>query len=317
MNWKILTKDVDMNNSVVKRLFDEANAAAPAEYLGKEGTAAMLPRGSVSGRCRLCGKTGKLTKEHIPLFASGNKSRHNVLTLDDWLKDGIDENPESKHLIEQGGIFGYTLCGSCNSFTGKHYGNEYKKWVQKAEEIISGFGSGIIPRLNKEIGPFAKEVTFGSKEKGSIKPGAFVRQVLSGMCSLSGAWNLAERYPVLRRIILEQATESLPKGIELGMSLYVGPKVRICGPQLRVDQKTETWRWCQEIAFPPFAFLLVIASNKKEPGIGLMINDFSVLTPVKEQYFSGVIEIGFGWSPYPGDYRSQATIIAGRSMPSA
>ena len=53
------------------------------------------------------------------------------------------------------------------------------------------------------------------------------------------------------------------------------------GPQLRVDLKTETWRWCQEIAYPPFAFLFVIASNKANPGLGLMMHDWTTLALMK------------------------------------
>ena len=70
---------------------------------------------------------------------------------------------------------------------------------------------------------------------------------------------------------------------------------------------------CQEIAFPPFAFLLVVASNKKKPGEGLLIDEFTTLAPNNQKYYEGIVELGFGWSPYPGDYRSQGTIIAARS----
>ena len=53
-------------------------------------------------------------------------------------------------------------------------------------------------------------------------------------------------------------------------------------------------------------------SNKELAGTGLMIGEFTMLPTEKEQYFSGISEVGFGWSPYPGDYRSRAAIEAGR-----
>lgn len=167
--------------------------------------------------------------------------------------------------------------------------------------------------LNQHNGCSADELTFGNKEGVPTKPGAFVRQILSCMCSLSGSWDLAGRYPEIRRIILEQSKEKLPEGIELGMALYVGPRIRIMGPQLIVSTKTNTWRWCQEIAFPPFAFLLVIASNDKKPGLGLLLDDMTILNVDQQQSFSGIFEIGFGWRMTPGDYRSQGTILASRS----
>jgi len=321
MSWKIVAKDVDPSDPIMKKLFDEAIAAAPSGYvkINKEGeivsedTVAMLPRHPVTGKCRLCGQEAELTKEHIPPKSSGNKQRHTKLTFDDWMKHHLEADTKSKHTIEQGGIFGYTLCRKCNSLTGKLYGNEYKNWVIRANKMIEGFGSGIAAQLNQLNGPFGEEINFGTKEDGGVRTGALVRQVLSCMCSLSGSWDLAERHSVLRRIILEQSTEALPDSLELGMSIYFGPRVRIQGPQLRVDAKTGIWRWFQEIAFPPFAFLMVVASNSKEPGLGLLINRMTEVHPDIRQNFTGIIELGFGWSPYPGDYRSEAAIIAGRT----
>ncbi len=320
MSWIAATKNVNPDDPEFKRLKDEAITAAPIGYaklsttgeIISENSVAMLPRKPIRGLCRLCGKEDNLTKEHIPPAASGNKQRQYVLTFGDWLKDRMETNTGSKHKVEQGGIFGHTLCRSCNSLTGTLYGTEYKNWVEKAIKIIEGYGVGAIAQMNDTAGKPADDIAFGSKGSGSVKPGAFVRQVLSCMCSLSGTWDLAGRYPEIRRIILEQSLEALPDGMELGMSFYFGPRLRIMGPQLSVDMKTLTWRWCQEIAFPPFAFLFVIASNIKEPGLGLLIDKFTAISPDTQQYFSGIIDLGFGWTPYPGDYRSRATIISER-----
>lgn len=314
MSWKIVTKGNTPMDSKVKALMDEAIAAAPKGYLvtDNQDQTEMLPKKPLVDRCRLCGKTKELTKEHIPPKASGNKARLTTLSFDDWLKDHLETDATSKHLIQQGGLFGYTLCKDCNSFTGNKYGNEYISWVTKANKVIQDLGTGIVPSLDQSIGPFIKSITFGNTTEGSVKPGALVRQVLSCMCSLSGKWDLAAKHPEIRRIVLEQTAETLPTGMELGMSLYFGPKIRIHGPQLRVDYKTGIWRWCQEIAFPPFAFQLIIASNSTEPGLGLLINDFTTIKPDQEMYFTGDIEMGFGWSPYPGDYRSSATIKSER-----
>ncbi len=319
MNWKIVTKDVNLNDPSMKKLFDEAVAAAPVGFVQTddkgemvaEDTVAMLPRHPLKGRCRLCGQEADLTKEHIPPKSSGNKLRHTKLTFDDWIRDHLEANSKSKHTIEQGGIFGYTLCGKCNSLTGKLYGTEYKLWVERARGLID---ANTIAQLDKTLGPFGDNLSFGNNEDGGVRSGAFVRQVLSGMCSLSGSWDLAEKYPVLRRIILEQSTEKLPIGLELGMFIYFGPNVRIHGPQLKVDGKTGIWRWCQEIAFPPFAFFMVIASNSKEPGLGLLIDNLTEVSPQEKQIFTGIVEMGFGWTPYPGDYRSKTAIVASRPV---
>src|SRR3990167_6592028 len=266
-NWKRITKDVNPEDPILRSLYNEAWAAAPSAYTS--GTTipvnlrTMLPRRSLKGRCRLCGKISDLTREHIPPKSSGNKSRYKKYDLDSWLKKGFSHD-KVKLGVEQGGIFGYTICRDCNSFTGKLYGGEYKNWVEIAKSIMMGFDPGTIPQLDQAVGPFGWEVVFGSKERGAVRPGAFIRQVLSCMCSLSGIWDLASRHPEIRRIILEQSVEQLPSNLDLGMSIYLGPKVRTMGPQLKVDFKTKTWIWCQEIAFPPFAFLLVLESNKEK-----------------------------------------------------
>ncbi len=317
-NWKIITKDVNAADSRGKALFEEAWAAAPPDYVSidtsresmSDNSIEMLPRSRLKGFCRLCGQEADLTKEHIPPGSSGNIGRHEKYNLDDWLKRGF-AHEKVKRRVKQGGIFGYTLCRECNSLTGKLYGNEYKRWVEKAKSIITRFEPSTIAELDQHVGPFDWKVAFGSKEEGAVKPGAFVRQILSCMCSLSGTWNLPGRHPEIKRIILEQSVEQLPTGVDLGMSLYLGPKMRIVGPQLVVEVKTGTWKWCQEIAFPPFAFLLILASNKEDAGTGLMIGEFTMLAPDKEQYFSGIAEVGFGWTPYPGDYRSKASINTG------
>lgn len=320
MEWKILTKNVNLDDPVVKKLFDEAIAASPDNFIHTnlngelvfEDTVAMLPRRSLKGVCRLCGEEIILSKEHIPPKSSGNKCNFTKMTLDDWLKNHLETDTQSKKIVEQGGIFGFTLCRKCNSLTGQLYGDEYKKWVILANNMITNFGVGMIPKLDGLEGPFGEMIDFGSKKDGGVRPGAFVRQVLSCMCSLSGSWDLAEKYPVLRRIILEKSVEKLPNGMEIGMSIYFGPKVRIFGPQLIINVKTGIWRWCQEMAFPPFAFVMVIASNSIEPGIGLLIDNMTEVDPDERQNFKGVVEMGFGWTPYLGDYRSKAAIIANR-----
>jgi hypothetical protein len=201
----------------VQRLADEALAAAPAGYINDEDVIGHLPRKPVTGKCRLCGATDSLTKEHMPPRASGNTQRTQKQSLDDWINSPVAGISPSKGRIRQGGIFGYTLCRTCNSFTGTHYGGEYKRWTEKANEVLGRIN---IPALDKELGPFGDKVKFGSKTD-PIYPGAFVRQVLSCMCSLSGTWDLAEKHPVLRRIILDQSTESLPKKLDVSVALFL------------------------------------------------------------------------------------------------
>lgn len=290
----------------VRKLVDEALAAAPAGYVNGEDVVGHLPRKPVIGKCRLCGEEDQLTKEHMPPRASGNTQRTQKQSLDDWINSPSPKIPPTKGRIQQGGIFGYTLCRSCNSLTGTLYGTEFKRWAEKANQVLSRIP---IAGLDSELGPFGDKVKFGSKTDPAY-PGAFVRQVLSCMCSLSGTWDLAEKHPELRRIILDQSAEPLPKKLDVSIALFLGPNARASGPQLMIDTKTKTWRWVMELAYPPFAFFMTIDSNHDEPGLGLMMTKWTEVEPTSKNMFEDILEIGFGWSPYPNDYRSTAKINA-------
>ena len=88
------------------------------------------------------------------------------------------------------------------------------------------------------------------------------------MCTLSGSWNLAECHPEVRRIILESSLEPLANNLALGAALYYGPRIRIMGPTMRVKPTTRSWRWLMEMAYPPFAFLMILDSNLNDPALG-------------------------------------------------
>lgn len=290
----------------VRRLVDEAFLAAPAGYISNMNGVEHLPRKVTVGKCSLCGKEEMLTKEHIPPRASGNTQRTRKQSLDDWINSPSPGVMPTKGRVRQGGIFGCTLCRTCNSFTGRKYGNEYKRWAEKANEVLDTIPAAA---LDQEQGPFGDKVQFGNKSD-PVYPGAFVRQVLSCMCSLSGNWDLSEKHPEIRRIILEQSTEPLSKKLDVSIALFLGPNARASGPQLMVDAKTKSWRWVMELAYPPFAFFMTLDSNLDEPGLGLMMTKWVEVEPLSKNMFEDILEIGFGWSPYPNDYRSTAKIRA-------
>jgi len=302
--WKLIG-DPALLTDKAKALYEEAILVAPAVFM-KDNVTKMLPRQKSLSKCRLCGITTQLTKEHIPPKKSGNNYRTVHYDIHQWLDNQKLDISHSANKKQQGGIYGYTLCSDCNSFTGTLYGSEYQKWILGGFDALSRLPKQAI-ELDQELGPWCIKTRFGNKEN-SLKPGAFVRQVLSMFCSLSGTWDIAERYPEIRRTILEQTSERLPRNIDLNIALYLGPMLRFSGPQLRVDIPTNTWQWIMEIAYPPYSFLMILASNKEELLDGVIINDWSILKPTEVRSFEAEIGVGFGWLPFPGDYRSRAKI---------
>ncbi len=305
--WRLLARsDATTNNPEARRLVQEAEAAVPSTFDWKSD-GPLLPKRRAQGKCRICGQFSRLTREHIPPRASGNKSVTVAHNIDNWLSTK-DLSLPSRGPIQQGGISGFTLCQDCNNFTGHQYGREYRKWVTQTNEVLRTLPSVAV--LDALAQPLGLHIQLGSSNSQGVRPGAFVRQVLSFMCSLSGAWDLAGQHPEVRDMILDQTIEPMPVGLALGMCLYLGPRIRIAGPTLRIVPEEQLWEWLIELAYPPFAFLFVLASNQASPGRGLMMTDWTQIGCDSRQLFEGPTRVGFGWTPYPGDYRSSGEIAA-------
>lgn len=291
----------------MERLLAEAMAVAPEAYAATGNE--MLPRRRRIGRCRLCGEVKRLTKEHIPPKGAGNIRTAPTHTLTEWLeRQDLETMPGGK--IEQGGVWGYTLCRECNSLTGQKYGAEYQGWAIRAVLLMRQIPH---PRvLNENPKPTLVTGQLGGKKDGGVSPGAMVRQVLSGMCSLSSGWDLAGTSPTIRQIVLDGSLGPLPDGMSLWMELFAGPKTRVIGPQV-VSEREGHWAWVMEIAHPPFAFLLVLASNY-EPRYSMDMSPFTMEAVDRRVLLEATWQVGFGWTPLPGDYRSRAAIEQARNQ---
>ena len=93
----------------------------------------------VEGRCRLCGKIGELSYEHIPPKATFNNQPVkmyygiDVLAKNQKTGEGFVGIPYEN---QQKGAGGYTLCSTCNNITGGKYNIEYQKFVNSLGETI-------------------------------------------------------------------------------------------------------------------------------------------------------------------------------------
>ena len=78
------------------------------------------------GVCHICGADNKLTKEHVPPKAAGNKGRlcvHNLYSLSKGWTNGK---------IFQNGLTRSTLCDRCNGKTAEHYVKAFATWTLQA-----------------------------------------------------------------------------------------------------------------------------------------------------------------------------------------
>lgn len=273
----------------------DALAAAPPEVAhGGE----LLPRGAVEGRCRLCGTVEALTREHVPPASAGNAGNAISIDVSDWLqRQTLDELPPGR--TEQGGTFGRTLCRDCNTRTGLLYAREYTRWAGRAARLFVEEMPPVEELDLREALP-AYVIRFDE-----VRPGAFARQVLSLMASISGPWDLTGQHPDLRAVVLDGEPGQLPDGMTLGMCLYAGPHQLIAGPSLHVDRDTGAWRWMLALAFPPLGFEMTLAASAEQATPMCEIGNFlGVSTDATTTVELDVI-VGFGHSGLPGDWRNR------------
>ena len=148
-----------------------------------------------------------------------------------------------------------------------------------------------------------------------MHPGAFVRQVLSLMCSLAGTWDLAGRHPELRSAVLDGTVCSLPDGLSLGMLLCAGPCAMTAGPSLHFDTAAGTWRWIVVLAHPPLGFELeLVRSAEHPPSAACDIGGFLEIDEATEGLAELEIPIGFTNTAFPGDWRTRAQIELGLDL---
>jgi hypothetical protein len=274
--------------------------------VGADTQEVFLPLERLEARCRICGVTTKLTKEHVPPSSAFNDDAAKVHTADDWLKRAPDgELPGGK--LQHGGIWGYTLCATCNNLTGGYYGEEYKWW---ALAIVNAFAeAGVNARQQIDESEYIPDGPLRlTDQKGrGARPGAFVRQALSIMCTLSAPFDLAGSYPVLRRIILDRAAAALPDGMSLGLTGYVGGYPRIAGPQIVVHEVEGSWHCIMELAVPPLALLMVLGGNAPFQHV-FDLTPFSLVPPNERREVEGRLAVAIGHTMYPGDYRTKTMI---------
>lgn len=297
-----------LNDKLGRRLAAEGYAALVDPY--GDGTEEFMPAKAHVGRCRICGERRMLTREHVPPAAAFNLGRAKLHTVEEWLKQRDEGVPGGE--IKQGGIWAYTLCKPCNDFTGAQYGNEYRRWAGTILNTLAEDGTNV-RELEAQLS--TRRGRYSMLGDPGPRPGAMVRQVLAMMCSVSAGFDLAGRYPAIRRMILERTPEPLPAGMSIGLTVYLSPRSRISAPMMIVDTNRAMWRWTIELAHAPLASLLVITSGGNAPAHTWDISEYTQIAPDVSMGVDGDLEIGFGNTLYPGDYRTKAAVDAEAGRP--
>lgn len=252
-----------------------------------------------TGKCHICGKVRQLSYEHVPPASAFNNTKSRVFKATEILgrNDKLPWDMEGIRAIEQQrGRGGYTLCESCNNFTGHAYAKEYVHVVQLAAD--GNQSRYIHNRAGIEIG------------LDEVYPLRFAKQVLVMFASTNGE-NFFDAYPELRRLVLDKEA----KGIDTDKyALYVYYMLEGLGRNTGIaawgDLAKGTSFLASEMSAPPFGFVLEFNPQRDKHDIWgaeitSMFNEFG---------YNDKTSVGFRMpkyeqnTPLPCDFRTKEEI---------
>ena len=198
------------------------------------------------GKCKICGKVGKLTFEHIPPKGANNDRRAMVITGEELLKTVTDENRDPwnydglKYINEQKGMGLYSLCSECNNLTGAFYGTEYIKMTNTFLKLI--FDNRI------------DDSDYGYIDVGleNVYIARFIKQVLSMFCGTT--LGLTTKYPSIKRLILNKDAKYRTKP-KYRISMFLLKEYRIGYTGVNVLFDHGNIQTVSEIDAYPFGFI--------------------------------------------------------------
>ena len=212
------------------------------------------------GICRICGKYGKLTFEHVPPQSAFNSNP--VF----FQKSVHLHDPKSylygKRILSNQGAGGYYLCEPCNNLTGSYYGDSYKKFAY----------IGMIALTNRIWA--SKTITF----EYAIQPLNILKQILSMFMSIDTSDQLLN-LEGLADFILNKDSNELPDKLRVFIYHTVTKQVRNGWGMARTEKGSH---FRGEITFPPFGVVYALDSEPTH-------DDFLEITDFKNYQFNQTI----------------------------
>lgn len=264
----------------------------------------MARRKKKPGICRICGKKGDLSFEHVPPQSAFNKTTVIEYTLESWTT-----KQKVKGKQQQGGIGEHTLCEQCNNDTGSWYADEYVKWAKTAFDILS--------LIERHPDHFSGKTEIAVTLK-DVYPLRFLKQTVAclfSVVSIGPGAEFANNNPELVKFVLDKYETHLPQGYQFYLRLYQSHILRRhpIGGKLTVTYRKESGHILphtmkagepsvlSEMAHPPFA--LVMTHETDFP-------DATNITHFNDHKYDDQVDlvlplmIGRGSTPYPGSYQA-------------
>ena len=203
-----------------------------------------MPKQKHCGVCHICGKYGKLSYEHIPPQSAFNNVKRKMSTLEELLKDETENRTPwdiegLKYQQFQKGIGFYTLCESCNNFTGGKYGEAYFKFVKSIGiEVMK------IPKEERK-----NSLAFHIEPLNLL---AIFKQILSMFCSL----NTEQFGNTFKDFLLNESSNGFDcDKYKICIYLHAGHADRFIPFQSRINTKTGKVDVFSEISTFPIGFI--------------------------------------------------------------
>jgi hypothetical protein len=208
-------------------------------------------------KCRLCGRVGALSFEHVPPRVTFNDST--VIEKDflsymgpkgrDWA-----EPPDGRGRQMQRGNGGRWLCRDCNSFLGREYVPHYATLVRG---LVGGKRSsdGVV-----EVRACVKR---------------FLKQVAAMFVAINGG---GPDWPAFARFVREPSQHALPSGYRFFMFHCWGPSIHLYGFQHQITgigRGPTKLLTVSEITHPPMGFHLVHDHSGEHDSRMLEITDWA------------------------------------------
>jgi hypothetical protein len=252
--------------------------------------------------CRICRTTsGALSYEHVPPRSSFNDERVTVHGMENWLARE-DGEPWPGGRIEQRGAGDRTLCERCNNNTGSWYGNELALATRAAARLLR---EAPLAKFDASTEPGYAQIRI-KQTPTSPHPLRFIKQVVTMILATSPP-ELPLNHPELGDFVADRERTGLLDRFQFYLTLFAGPIARSTGVVTRYDGTRERFDTFVEVAFPPFAYVMAIGS---EPDA---IETCNITGFVDVGYNARAdleldLLIGFGHTPVPADYRTQAML---------
>lgn len=242
------------------------------------------------GKCRLCGKVGDLSYEHVPPQKAFNDRRTIRLSWEQMMRLGPDEPVKGKY--DQGGVGMYSLCPSCNNNTGDWYARELVNWCYRGMAILERGGRAARTLHVQRCHPLR-----------------VFKQILTMFCSVNP--EMTDKQPWLRKLLLDKHARDWDESWRLFLYFNIEGKLRYTGASSSIDLGTGAITVMTEINYPPFGYVLIMSGEPPDARLT------DITTLIRYGYDEAAelvmpISVLATHSKYPGDYRTRDQMLRDR-----